>query len=155
MGMDVFGKAPRSEKGEYFRNNVWWWHPLWSYCEEVVPDIAGQVEYGHSNDGDGLDAEAAVELAQRLQAAIDAGATAQYAAERQSALAALPGEVCSICGGTGSRQEPPLIGPGPIPCNGCNGTGQVRPWETNYPFEVANVQEFAEFLQDCGGFAIC
>ena len=113
MGMDVFGKAPRSDKGEYFRNSVWWWHPLWCYCEEVVPDIAGQVECGHSNDGDGLDAAAAAELARRLQAEIDSGATARYAAERQGALEALPDEECSICGGTGNRQEPPNTGPGP------------------------------------------
>jgi hypothetical protein len=28
MGMDVYGKEPKSDKGEYFRNNVWWWRPL-------------------------------------------------------------------------------------------------------------------------------
>ena len=27
MGMDVYGLEPRKEKGEYFRNNVWWWRP--------------------------------------------------------------------------------------------------------------------------------
>ena len=32
MGMDVFGKNPTDEKGAYFRNNVWFWHPLWDYC---------------------------------------------------------------------------------------------------------------------------
>ena len=35
MGMDVYGIAPTSERGEYFRNNVWWWRPLWDYCCEV------------------------------------------------------------------------------------------------------------------------
>lgn len=24
MGMDVYGKAPSSQTGEYFRNNIWW-----------------------------------------------------------------------------------------------------------------------------------
>ena len=28
MGMDVYGRRPKSERGEYFRNNIWWWHPL-------------------------------------------------------------------------------------------------------------------------------
>lgn len=155
MGMDVFGRAPRSEKGEYFRNNVWYWHPLWQYCQETVPDIAGRVEYGHSNDGDGLGDADAAELARRLQAEIDAGATAGYATARQAALEALPDEPCPVCGGTGGRREPPLVGPGPIPCNGCDGTGKMRPFATHYPFDVANVQEFVEFLRDCGGFAIC
>jgi hypothetical protein len=39
MGMDVFGKAPTRKVGEYFRSNVWYWHPLWHYCEEIAPDI--------------------------------------------------------------------------------------------------------------------
>jgi len=55
MGMDVMGMNATSEKGEYFRNNVWWWRPLWDYCLNEHGDIAGQVEHGHSNDGDGLD----------------------------------------------------------------------------------------------------
>jgi hypothetical protein len=36
MGMDVYGKAPTVEEGKYFRNNLWWWRPLWTYVEEVV-----------------------------------------------------------------------------------------------------------------------
>jgi hypothetical protein len=39
MGMDVYGKDAVSEKGEYFRNNVWYWRPLWNYCIEVAPDL--------------------------------------------------------------------------------------------------------------------
>ena len=39
MGMDVYGKNQTSEKGSYFRNNVWWWRPLWNYCEELHGDI--------------------------------------------------------------------------------------------------------------------
>ena len=54
MGMDVYGREPENEKGEYFRNNVWWWHPLWMYVEETFPEIAKLVPNAHSNDGDGL-----------------------------------------------------------------------------------------------------
>ena len=35
MGMDVFGLAPKEEKGEYFRNNVWWWRPLWDFVAQI------------------------------------------------------------------------------------------------------------------------
>ena len=38
MGMDVYGRAPTSESGEYFRANVWSWHPIWNYCEVLAPD---------------------------------------------------------------------------------------------------------------------
>lgn len=33
-------------------------------------------------------------------------------------------QVCHICQGTGGRAEPPALGPGPVSCNGCHGTGR-------------------------------
>lgn len=50
MGMDVFGQSPISERGEYFRNSVWWWHPLWEYCERLAPDLIPHDNPGHYND---------------------------------------------------------------------------------------------------------
>jgi len=76
MGMDVYGKNQESEKGAYFRNNVWWWRPLWNYCEELHGDITHKVESGYSNDGDGLDAENALALGQRLLNDLATGVTA-------------------------------------------------------------------------------
>ncbi len=154
MGFDVFGKNPKNEKGEYFRNNVWWWHPLWEYCCFVAPDVAGKVAYGHSNDGDGLDEEDALALARRLREELESGRTKEYEERYMAALKALPDEPCPICGGTGRRLPPPQVGPGDVPCNGCNGTGRVRPFATHYPFSEENVREFVEFLENCGGFEI-
>jgi hypothetical protein len=54
MGMDVHGLKPKNPKGEYFRNNCWWWRPLWTYSQQVCPKITSKVKYGQSNDGDGL-----------------------------------------------------------------------------------------------------
>jgi hypothetical protein len=39
-------------------------------------------------------------------------------------------------------------------CNGCDGVGTVVHNKAHYPFSVDNVREFAEFLEDCEGFAI-
>src|SRR3989338_3823289 len=36
VGMDVFGRAPTTEAGEYFRNSGTWWYPLAEYCCEVA-----------------------------------------------------------------------------------------------------------------------
>lgn len=154
MGMDVFGKSPISERGRYFRNNVWWWHPLWDYCESIAPDIIPQSNLGHSNDGWGLGSRAARKLADRLAAALASGETEQYAQSYAAFLKALPDEPCTICGGTGKRAEPPHTGPGPLPCNGCNGSGRTPHFDTHYPFSVENVREFEAFLRDCGGFEI-
>ena len=174
MGMDIHGKAPSSNQGEYFRNNVWWWRPLADYCCAIAPDVTAACRYWQSNDGDGLNAEASLELARLLRAEKTAGRTAAYATTRDMEHAMLPDKVCSLCTGSGVRNdavgvdmsqptrriEAPEFQPGHPRfgsvgwCNGCNGTGRLRPDETYYPFSVENVEEFVMFLEACGGFEI-
>lgn len=74
MGMDVHGKNPRSKQVEYFRNNVWWWHPLADFCVKVAPEVCSACECWHSNDGDGLDNDGAIALSLSLQAAVNTNA---------------------------------------------------------------------------------
>jgi hypothetical protein len=168
MGMDVYGKS-----GNYFRNNVWWWHPLADYILEIAPDVAANCKHWHTNDGDGLSADNAARLADILEAEIASGRTAEYAALREASIEALPDEQCQWCEGTGIRTD--RIGQEmrmpqrPIPadqvghpragqigwCNGCDGVGHVRPFKAHYPFDVGNVKEFAEFCRASEGFEIC
>ena len=155
MGMDVYGNTPRSDRGTYFRNNVWWWHPLWQYCETVAADIIPTGNLGHSNNGWGLDDDGATALAERLELALRSGHTHRYADLYHQRLRSLPHQPCTVCGATGHRAEPPATGPGPLLCNACDGRGEVPDFETHYPFDEDNVREFAEFLQLCGGFRIC
>lgn len=152
MGMDVYSRTG----GKYFRNNVWWWHPLWDYCYAVSNGLITHSvwEQCHMNSGRGLMRDKAERLADILFDEIATGRCAKYAAEYAAAQEALPEQTCDICGGTGHRLPPPAVGPGPDPCNGCNGKGTRRPWITNYPFSVENVQEFAEFLRGSGGFRV-
>jgi hypothetical protein len=104
MGMDVMGKNPTDEKGEYFRNNIWWWHPLWDYCSAIAPEICDQVENAHSNDGDGLDALDSEELSKRLYASLKDGTAKQYIKERTEFINTLPKRLCVHCRSTGTRQ---------------------------------------------------
>jgi hypothetical protein len=162
--MDVLGNAPTAKAGRYFRNNLWWWRPLWAYCCEVYPPCC-EVN-GHTNDGDGLDAERAAELSVTLRGEVDAGHTAAYAAIRQAEIDAMPNTPCDLCEGTGRRLVS-TDGPGAVPlprdspvgvwiaCNGCQGTGSTKPWAALYCFDVENVREFAEFCAASGGFRIC
>jgi hypothetical protein len=103
MGMDVFGVEPKNEKGAYFRNNVWWWRPLWEYCEYVAPELTCLVEHGYSNDGDGLDAEDAKELAKALRKALRDGSAKVYEETRNEWLDSLPIRPCVHCQATGKR----------------------------------------------------
>jgi len=66
--------------GHYFRNNVWWWRPLWNYCAEIAPDlIDGDLMYeGHNNSGAGLDDKDAKLLGNRLLQKIREGDTDRF-----------------------------------------------------------------------------
>lgn len=176
MGMDVMGSSPSKKCGEYFRANVWWWSPLWGYCEQVAPEICNQVEYAYSNDGDGLDDEDSKALATILLAEYKAGNTKKYEDERNAEHQALPKIKCDFCRGTGERTwhsdetdtkcqdfgDTPLTADElkiytkseVLKCNGCGGEGEKLPWVAEYCFEADFVKEFATFLRYCGGFHI-
>lgn len=148
MGMDVYGYAPTQKEGEYFRNNIWWWHPLADYIELIAPDEAAGCAHWHSNDCDGLDEDQASALADKLQAEIDSGRCLRYAvsrgtvgnggttsAEANQTINAFMGALNQIAEDEDSKLETPT--------------------ETDFPFSVDNVQEFVIFLRHCGGFEIC
>lgn len=148
MGMDVYGKKPGARVGHYFRNNVWYWHPLADYCRAVAPEVALKCDSWHSNDGDGLDAEDARELAERLREEIANGNCEKYMQKRQEHLDALPEMDCTFCdGGKKPKREKP--------CTWCKGTGRQKDSRAYYSFDVDNVRQFAAFLEESGGFEIC
>ena len=157
MGMDVMGRAPSNEVGEYFRRNVWGWRPLWNYVEDMHLDIAQKVEHAQSNDGDGLDADDAVELSARLYADLADGAAERYIKERDAELSAMPDESCEWCNGTGTRTDNVGVEMGMVErrwCNGCDGKGSRRPFAALYSLDTTDIRDFAEFLATCGGFSI-
>jgi len=151
MGMDVYGNNPKSEKGEYFRNNCWHWRPLWEYCEYVAPDICKKVASPGTNDGDGLGARDSKKLAMVLESMIKSGQTKAYEIAYDAKQAALPDQVCEICNGRGIRYDMSVANG----CNGCAGSGKRRPWAAEYPFSEENVKNWVAFLKECGGFKIC
>ena len=159
MGMDVIGKNPKNETGEYFRNNAWSWGPLATYVCEVAPEITAKCKYWQSNDGDGLNGEDSIFLAGLLQKEIDSGRTERYARLRRSQIEQAPNQPCTLCESTGTRKPAPERGAGDptkdgIVCNSCDGHGYVRPWVDDNPLSVKNVQEFVNFLRECNGFEI-
>ncbi len=161
MGMDISGLKSTGERGEYFRNSVWWWHPLALYCQDVAPEITSACRDWHHNfTGDGLDAAGALALAEALQKEIDTNRTDAFARRFNSGQEMLPNEPCNICDGTGVRITFPHLGAGDlkkggIVCNKCQGAGNVRPWASYYAFSTENVANFVAFLRESGGFDIC
>lgn len=174
MGMDVYGRKPLCEEGEYFRNNVWWWRPLWVYVCSVARDIIPHevIEGGQFNDGLGLNEEQSKALAHRLNDEIWHGRTAEYARKYTEELSKLPREDCKYCNTTGIRTdtigvenhmpdkelEPEvqiLTGRTHGWCNVCRGVGTVENFAISYTFSIENVIRFADFCEKSGGFSIC
>jgi hypothetical protein len=150
MGMDVSGKNPTKDVGKYFRSNVWWWRPLAFFCDFAAPVLWGKIEYSQSNDGDGLNAKDSVALAVILKEHLASGSAKSYIEIREAELKALPLEACTLCDSTGTRNDEVLQGK----CNGCDGTGYRKAWDTIYPLNETSIQEFAEFVEHSGGFEI-
>ena len=143
--------------GVYFRNNVWWWRPLWSFVTATCDDILTEkdMESGSYNDGHKISKTKANRIASRLFKLIKSGKVKEYEEGYKKELASLEQVDCDVCDATGKRQEPPKTGAGDRECNGCNGTGKVDDWAKSYPFSEDNVREFANFCLNSGGFRIC
>jgi hypothetical protein len=172
MGMDVYGKNPTSEVGSYYRQSIWGWHPLWHYVETFHSNYGEQVEHGHTNDGDGLDAENSSQLALALKQDLLTGLAKQRLDEWEQEKNEQPDEVCGLCEGSGIRSDKIGVEHGMDKkelsaeqsstygrrigwCNSCDGKGSKRPFETAYGIDLDDLREFADFLADCGGFEIC
>lgn len=68
MGMDVYGRAPTSDEGEYFRSSIWTWPTVIEAIAsvDVLPgELVSAMCY---NDGAGPDAAQAIALADALEA---------------------------------------------------------------------------------------
>jgi DnaJ-class molecular chaperone len=142
--------------GVYFRNNVWWWRPLWNFVTKISNDILTEkdIESGSYNDGHKISKTKAVKIAKRLYKLIETDQVKAYESMYKKQIESLEQVDCDICDATGKRQEPPKTGAGDRECNGCNGTGKVDDWDKSYPFSEDNVREFANFCFNSGGFQI-
>ena len=153
MGFDIFGKKPMNETGNYFRNNVWGWRPLWNYVFNNL-EILSEEDYneGQFNSGHEIDQGKAQKIAAGLMQKIESGEMEKFIEAYTKHLDELPEEICDFCDGSGLRnlEDSNDI----VQCNGCQGTGKVKSFETNYPMDVKNMKDFAEFSQNSGGFEI-
>ena len=60
--------------GVYFRNNVWYWRPLWDYvCQNVDSLTEDDHMNGHSNSGHQINERKSIEIASTLYALLEDG----------------------------------------------------------------------------------
>ena len=125
--------------GIYFRNNVWWWRPLWNYVCNECDDMLGEDDCnaGNHNDGHHITEEQASAIAKRLFELIESGDTKGYEDfhKRKADEADADNERYIADGG--------------------KKYGDGWNWADSYPFNVDNVRNFATFCAESGGFEIC
>lgn len=151
--MDINGLEPKNTKGMCFRNNIWYWFPLWDYIWNEL-DVLTQEEYegGRFNDGFIISKEKAKAIAKKLNQLIATGEIENYIEQRRKLIDRLPDEVCEYCQGTGKREPNDPSDPGT--CAVCGGTGKTRPFIANFHMSIKNMKHFAEFCEYSGGFEI-
>jgi len=161
MGVDVIGLKPKSEKGEYFGSNWWYWRPIWTFtvilCEDIMNErtemeikdeggnVIGKVSYfkyqaGHSNDGYIISAEDAEKIGRRIMEVLeppsDAGKIAREKRnESYTEIASRVNRHFNAIAKTFSRMF-------------------VITTEKLYILDKDLLREWAEFCLNCGGFAV-
>ena len=126
MGFDLVG-----QNGQDFRNNVWWWRPLWDYvCEHC--DLSEKAKQsGNYNDGVEITSQQAIEIADTITVLDEAGVLEEYElkyeTERAKAEESNKGKKCG---------------------------DEDYNWASSYPFHADNVRRFGEFAKQSGGFQI-
>ena len=120
-------KYHEKNPGVYFRNNVWWWRPLWDFvcmhCGDFISDE--QARGGSYNDGKEIDQETAAKIGTKLKILLEDGTVdrwEEHIKERNNELK------------KSKDKDERFMG--------------------SYPFAKDNVENFSEFCLQSGGFNI-
>ena len=153
--------------GHYFRNNVWWWRPLWHFvcatCDDILTekDMAG----GSYNDGHKISKTKAIRIAKRISKLIADGTVdeldkrealnrAKAKAHNELVQEELDKIKETVVKALGDENIAPVDYPKPYK-DKWDEVYARKKWASDYPFDKENVEDFAKFCLDSGGFEIC
>ena len=96
-------KFEKENPGIYFRNNVWWWRPLWEYVCEVCEDVMSPEDIGAGGDNSGSEIveDTVQRMVDKLIIEIALGNHVKYQEHYEKELRELPDYTCHYCDGTG------------------------------------------------------
>lgn len=161
---DTLNEWENSNPGIYFRNNVWWWRPLWSYVALNCPFLTeDEIEAGGWNDGRKIDEMKAMLIASTLEDLIESGAVKkhekQYEDNRnkiQLKNKLIENKMDKITEIVKEKygELVPKDYPEPYRSDWTK-LQESKDWGGSYPFNEDNVKRFAAFCKESGGFEIC
>ena len=164
---DADTKYHKKVPGEYFRNNVWWWRPLWEYTCYYAGELLSDEdkEMGHSNSGHRINKKKAGYIGIKLLDLVNSGHAKDYEDEHMKKLEIAKEHNKEIEKASEILQEivkaklksETSIAPCDYPEKEKADWDELqsqRNWDDSYPFSVENVEEFAHFCMESGGFEI-
>ena len=167
MGFDLYSTGNhKTENGEYFRNNVWWWRRLASFvCEHTgVVEEKDKAEW-QSNGGHEVSGEQALQIANQLKALIKDGTVAKAIkeVEEESKEAEKNNKFVDRCHEMLRKKVERETGdtnlaPRDYPKDGHDTWDWIQSkysYKSSYPFALENVENFIEFCEQSNGFRIC
>jgi len=136
MGYDLFGNAPKSEDGGYFRANIWSWPSIMELVEEVKILPRDVVDGMYWNDGQEVSSSQAQMLADAIESYIgEIDDEMEYVATQANNITKLGTALLGALQSSGVdiQGEPAL------------------PYSTN----ASHIKEFIKFCRESGGFQVC
>ena len=160
MGVDISGRKPKTEQGDYFASNWWGWRPIHAISEAAIlsSKLDYDTSYWGSNDGKGLRTQKQCDkLADAIELLISNNYN-EYLIEDDDRIYIVMGSWCEAGTGkfvpsdfTASLNEEYEYGDilyGPIVAE--NGTMV----ESSYSTSLGRIKQWITFLRSCGGFKI-
>jgi len=165
MGFDISGLNPKNEKGEYFRNNVWYWRPLAMYVLKETKVIdEKEYDYWHYNDCHEVSKEKAEQIAKQLDHLVKSGHCKKFAQaweKRRQKIEKhneqVEKELEEHTKQVQTKMKNDNLAPKDFSKEDHDKWERIyrkRNHDGSYPFSVENVEEFAEFCENSGGFSI-
>lgn len=152
--------------GAYFRNNVWFWRPLWQFVVETCEDYmtVDEIDGGNSNSGHRISEETALYIAKQLSEKIADGTVDKKEKEHElrRAKAVAHNEevrtemdkISKECKSKHGNDLVPANYPEPYNTRWQKAYAKEN-WDASYPFSKENIKDFATFCMQSGGFEIC
>lgn len=160
MGVDISGRKPKTEEGDYFCSNWWGWRPILALSEAAMLNskLNYDTSYWGSNDGKGLRTQLQCDkLADAIELLISNNYN-EYLTEDDDRIYICMGMWCEAGTGkfipsefTQSLNEQYEYGDilyGSVVAE--NGTLV----ESSYSTSLGRLKEWITFLRNCGGFKI-
>ena len=160
MGVDISGRKPKTEAGDYFCSNWWGWRPILAISEAAMLNskLDYDTSYWGSNDGKGLRTQKQCDkLADAIELLISNNYN-EYLTEDDDRIYIVMGSWCEAGTGKfiGSEREHVLnqqFEYGDIlyaPVVAENGTMV----ESSHGTSLGRLKQWITFLRSCGGFKI-